>query len=135
MKKLSVLLPIVLAFSSCSYEKAELPKPDLNCVTDPVKHMVPVTMGDDYFNPQHIDIVAGDTVKWSYTSGSEAHTSTCDGTNGTHLPDGAATWNSPVMTVGDTYKQAITVPGDYTYYCTIHGIMMSGTIHAKPRCQ
>ena len=135
MKNILLLLPVILSFPCCTYEKAELPKPDVTCVTDPVKHLVPVTMGDNYFNPQHIEILVGDTVKWTYSSGSEAHTSTCDGTNGSSMPSGATAWNSPVMSTGDVYTQPITVAGDYTYYCTLHGIMMSGTIHAKLRCQ
>lgn len=134
MKRIYLLFPAILILSSCKYDKAELPQPETTCVTDPVKHIVPVAMGDDFFSPQHIDIIAGDTVSWTYTTGSEAHTSTCDGTNGTQLPAGGTTWDSPIMSVGDNYKQAISVAGDYTYYCTIHGITMSGTIHVKPRC-
>ncbi len=135
MKKILLLLPVILIFNACTYEKAALPVPNLTCVTDTVKHLVPVVIGDDFFNPQHIEIVAGDTVKWNYSTGSEAHTSTCDGTGGTTLPSGGTTWDSGVLSVGGTYKTAINVPGTYNYICTIHGAVMSGTIVVKARCQ
>jgi len=134
MKKLLLLIP-VLMLGACRYDKAELPVPDLVCVTDAVKHVVPVTMGDNFFNPQHIEIIAGDTVRWDYPTGSSAHTATCDGTSGTTLPSGAATFDTGTLVAGQSSKIAIGTPGSYTYFCTIHGIAMSGTIVVKARCQ
>lgn len=139
MKKFLLVISALSVISACRYDREEIPKPDLTCVTDPVIHVVPVAIGDDFFSPASIEIISGDTVKWTYTSsGTEAHTSTCDGTNGSTLPSGGTTWDSgsanPLLP-GDTFKKAIVTPGTYTYICTIHGSMMSGTILVKPRCQ
>lgn len=140
MKKLFFIIPTLFIFSACRYDKGEIPKPDLTCVTDPVIHVVPVTITDYSFSPASIEITAGDTVKWTYvSSGGDIHTSTCDGTNGSTLPSGGTTWDSGSSTPlspGDIYKKAITVPGTYTYICSFHFSMgMTGTIVVKPRCQ
>jgi plastocyanin len=134
MKKYILLSSVLLMWFSCTYKKGEVPKPDLGCKTDSTITTAAVIMSDDQFAPSSIEILAGDTVKWSYSSGSSAHTSTCDGTGGTTLPSNGTTWDSGVMLPGDSYKKSIAVAGTYTYICTIHGTMMSGTIIVKDRC-
>ncbi len=135
MKKIILLFLLSSFFSSCLYEKGEMPQPIRTCITDPVIHVVPVSIGDNFFSPASMTIISGDTVKWTYATGSSAHTTTCDGTGGTTLPSGGTTWDSGVLSAGGIYKKAINVPGNYTYICTIHGTAMSGTIVVQPRCQ
>jgi plastocyanin len=134
MKKLFLLSSLLFILFSCTYEKGEIPKPDLICHPDPTIHVVPVTIEDNAFNPLNVEVLSGDTVKWSYTTGASVHTTTCDGTNGTTFPSGASAWDSGIMLPGDTYKQALTVAGTYSYICTVHGTMMMGTIIVKDRC-
>jgi len=135
MKKLLLICPLFLIWFSCTYEKGEVPKPDIICIPDPTIHTIPIAVEDNAFNPLSIEILAGDTVKWSYAATwASAHTSTCDGTNGTTFPAGAVAWDSGVMVPGDSYKIALTVAGTYSYICTIHGAMMMGTIIVKDRC-
>ncbi|MGQ0827801.1 MAG: cupredoxin domain-containing protein [Bacteroidota bacterium] len=143
MKKIISLLSFFSIFIvSCTFEKGEVVQPvDIkDCVKDSTIDVIAVTIGDDFFNPASITIVTGDTVKWTYTSGSSVHSTICDGlTSGTSLPSGGTSWNSDIdgpspMVPGNTYKKAISVPGNYTYICGVHGSMMSGTIIVKPRC-
>jgi plastocyanin len=134
MKKLILLSPLLLIWFSCTYEKGEIPKPDLTCIPDPTLHTIDVTVGDDFFEPLSVEILSGDTVKWTYVPGASVHTTTCDGTNNTTLPAGGETWNSDIMLPGDVFKKALTVAGTYNYICTIHGMTMMGTIVVKDRC-
>lgn len=138
MRKQLFIIPTILLLNACRYDKGEIPTPDLNCITDSVIHVIPVTIQDDFFVPASIEIIEGDTVKWTYSAtGSSAHTTTCDGANGSTLPAGGTSWDSgsasPLLP-GDTYKKSIAIPGTYKYICMIHGSMMSGTIVVKPRC-
>ena len=135
MKKIFFLFPLLSVFISCTFTKGEVPKPVQACVADPVIHIVPVAIGDNFFNPASITIIAGDTVKWTYATGSSGHSSTCNGTGGSTLPSGGTTWDSGVLSSGGIYQTALSIPGNYTYICTIHGAAMSGTIIVKPRCQ
>ena len=136
MRKLLFIIPTLLLFNACRYDKGEIPTPDLNCVADSVIHVIPVTIQDYSFSPANIEIISGDTVKWTYvSSGADIHTTTCDGTNQSTLPLNGTVWNSGNLNPGDTFKKRITIPGTYTYICLIHGFsMMSGTIVVKPRC-
>lgn len=133
MKKTLVPFILVLIFASCTYKKGELAKPVQVC--DSVIHTVPVTISDNFFNPSSITILAGDTVKWDYTTGSSAHTSTCDGNGGTTFPSGGTIWDSGVLLPGGVYKKAIMVPGTYMYICKVHGMSMMGTINVNGRCK
>jgi len=137
MKKTNLPFSFFLVFIiSCTFEKGEVVQPIKDCVIDSTIHIVSVAIEDDFFLPATITIVAGDTVKWTYASGGSAHTTTCDGTGGTSLPPGGTSWDSGVLSPGDpSFKKSISVPGNYTYICVVHGTMMTGTIIVKPRCK
>ncbi len=138
MKKIILLYGFVSVFIlSCTNKKGEVPVPVsiTSCITDTVIHIVPVVVVDNSFSPSSITIIVGDTVSWTYT-GASAHTTTCNGaTSGTTFPSGGTTWDSGVFFSGGSFKKAITVAGNYTYICTVHGVSMSGTIVVNPRCQ
>ncbi|RNL79754.1 cupredoxin domain-containing protein [Nocardioides marmorisolisilvae] len=74
-----------------------------------------VTVGDDFFTPKTLKVVVGDSVKWSFEG---THTSTS--TQGF--------WNSGTKNAGQSYTRPFADAGTYPYYCTIHGMMMSGSI-------
>lgn len=138
MKKITLLFFFISLFlTACTYEKGEVPRPIAGCVNDSTIDVIEVSIGDDFFSPANIEIAEGDTVKWSYLiGGTSIHTSTCNSsTGGTSLPPGGTSWDSNLMNPGDTYKTVISVPGNYTYICVVHGTMMSGTIIVKPRCK
>jgi len=48
----------------------------------------------------------------------------------TSVPSGAATFNSGIISAGQTYTMTFTVPGTYEYDCSLH-LWMKGTIVVK----
>lgn len=82
------------------------------------------------FNPVSVtNAVVGDTIQWNRVEGS--HTTTCNGTNGTIRPAGAASWDAPLNSNNVTFKYIIQVAGIYNYVCTPHAPDMAGTINAS----
>jgi plastocyanin len=70
---------------------------------------VGTTAATEQFIPNVANAVCGDTIRWVNVSG--VHT-----TASTTIPAGAATWNSPTLTIiGFTY--VVTLPGTYNYTC------------------
>ena len=77
-----------------------------------------VSVVDNAFNPPSNTIMAGQTVTWTW-NGNAAHNVTFDD---------ASIGNSSTQSSG-TFQKTFTQPGDYTYYCTIHGrSVMSGKV-------
>lgn len=72
----------------------------------------------DYdFRPRELSIEAGQTVVWTNTA-TRAHTATSN--------DGA--FDSGRLESSGTYSYTFTTPGTYSYRCTIHPGLMTGTI-------
>jgi len=75
------------------------------------------------FSPSSLpNVLVGDTIKWVWVSGSHTTTSVS-------VPNGAATWDSPMNSSSTTFSYPITVAGTYTYKCSMHA-SMTGTITA-----
>jgi plastocyanin len=71
-----------------------------------------VTMADMKFTPDRLDVSLGDTVVW--LAGDDDHTVTArDGSF-----DSSA---RGVMAAGDEFRWRFRVPGQYPYFCRIHG--------------
>lgn len=68
------------------------------------------------FTPANIHVVPGATVTWDFFS-THTVTSTTAGT----------AFDSGTMSTG-TFTRNFPTAGTYTYVCTIHGAMMSGTV-------
>jgi plastocyanin len=86
---------------------------------------VNVNVGSIFFQPSSVSINVGDTVKWTWVSGSHTSTSgTCSGGNCT--PDGV--WNSGVKSSG-TFTHTFSSAGDSHYFCSIHLSSMTGVVH------
>lgn len=109
------------------------------------------------FLPRDVWVNVGDTVSWG-TNSAEPHTVTFLAP-GTGLPDfnpfdptqtsrqgpstydGTAYANSGIIasqpififTPSAEYHLTFTAVGDHTYYCLLHGEMMSGTVHVRPQ--
>lgn len=75
---------------------------------------VSVSMGDDFFSPQSLNIATGDTVVWT-NNGDDDHTATSD------------TFHSGSMGPGDTFQRTFDTAGTYAYVCAFHDDM-TGTV-------
>lgn len=76
------------------------------------------------YNPEEITVQVGDTVRWINTS-PLVHSATADPEkavkdDSVRLPEGAETFDSGIMTQGDTFEHTFTVPGEYVYFCIPH---------------
>ena len=109
------------------------------------------------FLPKEIWVDVGDSVAWTAES-AEPHTVTflAPGTTlpefnpfdpsqtnpaGSSAYDGTAYANSGIVATqpififtnpATAYHLTFTAPGDFTYYCLLHGVMMTGTVHVRP---
>ena len=109
------------------------------------------------FLPKNVWVNAGDTIQWTSNS-AEPHTVTflAPGTalpefnpfdpsqtnrQGSSAYDGTGYRNSGIMATqpifvftnpAATYHLTFTKTGDFTYYCLLHGLMMTGTVHVRP---
>jgi plastocyanin len=78
-------------------------------------HNIAVTDFD--FTPAGgINAQVGDTIIWSWGSGSHTTTSAS-------IPSGAATWDEPITSTSTTFAYVPTVAGTYGYVCTPHASM------------
>jgi plastocyanin len=64
------------------------------------------------FSPSNVAANVGDTIRWTWVSGTHDVTSTS-------VPGGAATFASPIQSTG-TFMYKVTVVGNYNYVCTLH---------------
>jgi plastocyanin len=91
-----------------------------------VADTVTVTLQNLFFDPAEIVILPGDTVDWQNIEG--FHDTTSD--------DGL--WGFPPMDAPWDFQLEFDQPGDFQYYCTVHGapggIGMSGIIHVMDCC-
>lgn len=92
------------------------------------EHIVEVGSGGSNFAPTTTNAIVGDTITFEWVDGD--HTTTCDGSTGTSLPGGAATWDEPISSSTPTFSYVITVAGTYNYKCIPHFPHMVGTINA-----
>lgn len=102
--------------------------------------VVPVDVGPEEayfrFDPERVEISVGDTVEW--TARTEGHNVSAypDAARQVQLPDGAEPFASypegesyRIIPVGEAYRHAFTVPGEYVYVCVPHvGEGMIGTV-------
>jgi plastocyanin len=82
---------------------------------------------DNSFRPQALDVNVGDTVSWENRGNNDHNVLSVE----------TGTWGVEVteFAPGDVYTHVFTEPGEYAYYCSIHGSEhagMVGTITVKP---
>jgi plastocyanin len=85
---------------------------------------VAVSMGDDFFTPQSLDIATGDTVVWT-NNGDDDHTATSNA------------FHSGTMSPGDTFQRTFDTAGTYDYVCAFHddmtgSVTVTGTTTPPP---
>ena len=75
-------------------------------------------------------INAGDTVQWTWSSGTHSATSgTCSGP-GTCTPSG--TWDSTILGTPNTFSFTFNNAGSFPYYCRVHTTGMLGNVTVNP---
>jgi plastocyanin len=79
---------------------------------DPGGAQADATLAFDSVSPRHIDVLVGDTVKWTNDS-VRVHTVTAD--------DGS--FDSGRFGVGGTYSRMFDATGDWPYHCVLHPII------------
>ena len=80
-------------------------------------------------------INAGETVEWQWVGNIHSTTSgTCTPGGCTPGPPctGCSAWDSGVHNSGFTFTQTFPNSNTYTYFCSIHGFFMQGTIIVNP---
>jgi plastocyanin len=75
------------------------------------------------YSPDPRTINVGDTVHWVWDSNFHSTTS---GACPPCTPSGQ--WNSGEQNFGATFDHTFAAPGNYPYYCSVHGSLMKGTI-------
>jgi plastocyanin len=68
------------------------------------------------FNPNSIEVNVGDTIRWEWTVGSHTTTSL-------DIPEGAASWDSPLNSTNTFFEYKVLTEGVYNYKCTPHQAM------------
>lgn len=94
----------------------------------PTGVVIPVTALDNSFRPTSVEAKVGDEVVWENRGRNEHDVLSIEGT----LEDGSA-WGVTVeeFQPGAIFAHVFTEPGEYRYYCTIHGttdVGMIGTV-------
>ena len=79
-----------------------------------------VTALDNTFRPELLEVAVGDEVVWINGGRNEHDVLTVEGDD----------WGVTVddFQPGDEYRHVFTEPGEYAYYCTIHGTTTAGMI-------
>lgn len=101
---------------------SEAPSPTAPSV-EPTGVVVPVFALDNSFRPELVEISIGDEVLWENRGMNEHNVLRVEGDD----------WGVEVEAFqpGDVYSHLFTEPGEYRYYCSIHGstdVGMVGTI-------
>jgi plastocyanin len=97
----------VLALGGCGGEAA------------PAGPTVDVTITDTTFAPAEVSVPAGATVRWTSSSRTERH-------NIIPVVDGSFTEHKNLIKPGESVTSRFSKPGDYAYYCQIHGSPTTG---------
>lgn len=98
-------------------------EPDVRETVPPTGVVVPVVALDNSFRPEVVEVAVGDEVRWE-NRGQNEHDLLYVETEewGVQTAD---------FQPGDVYSRVFTEPGEYRYYCTIHGtadVGMIGTV-------
>ncbi|MBK0404372.1 T9SS type A sorting domain-containing protein [Adhaeribacter sp. BT258] len=73
--------------------------------------------GSNTFSPQQVNINVGDMVTWQWASGTHDVTSA------------TGAWSpAPITSSSPSFSRTFTTAGTYSYFCSIHGQSMSGTV-------
>ena len=111
---LSVIFVIVCF--SCGDDEVNPPGPTTNLVT----------IHDNFFDPPNIIVSIGRPVFWR-NEGTTVHTVT----SGTPTSNPGKIFESGNLNPANGFQMVFSSPGNYPYFCRIHGASMSGTVTAR----
>lgn len=80
------------------------------------KHII--TVQNFTFSPTSLSVNLGDTIRWTWVSGTHTTTSTT-------IPVGAVAWDKPIDATHLSYEYVPALTGTYNYMCTIHPSMLA----------
>ncbi len=84
-----------------------------------------VSVSNFQFSPNTLNVNVGDTIRWTWVNGTHTTTSGI-------VPNGAASWNSPISSSSTSFDYKVTVAGNYSYLCVPHeGMNMIATFTAS----
>jgi plastocyanin len=107
--RMLTLFAVAMIAASCSYGNATGPACSEPCPN-------PVRVMNNRFEPPTRSVQIDETVTWFWNSNGVSHNVTFN--------DGPSSGNRSSGQYGRTF----TLPGVYSYQCTLHGSSMSGTI-------
>lgn len=91
-----------------------------------------VSLQNSQFVPGNITVRVGEAVVWTHRDGSMPHTVTADNRSFDSHPTCSAVTGVGCMQEDDTYRYVFNQPGQFPYYCKVHGAPggqgMAGTV-------
>lgn len=117
-----LVLPVVLFFQPKNTVAQEQPH------RTTVTHTIQVGPNNSMvFSPTVQTINVNDTITWEWSSTLIPHSTTSGSCSGfTCTPD--SKWDSGIHTAPFSFDFQFATPGTYSYYCSVHGSSMQGTI-------
>jgi len=112
---IAVLFLVIAPATGLGYE---IP---LETEPDTVTVKVLGTNADSRFEPQVVRVKPGDIIRFEVEEG--MHTVTAyhpDNRRELRIPENAESFDSGILTAGDTWLLTITRPGEYNYFCMPH---------------
>jgi plastocyanin len=115
------------AISACAEDSSAstipVTSPEADAGAAPTGVVVDVQALDNTFRPERVEIAVGDEVVWTNGGRNEHDVLHVEGDD----------WGVTVdeFQPGDEYRHVFSEPGEYRYYCTIHGtaeVGMVGTV-------
>lgn len=91
-----------------------------------------VEMSDHTYNPRDLMITTGDTVTWENVEPHDDDHTVTSTVPGRNQEDPNGPLQSPIISPGQSFSFTFTQPGDYFYYCKVHGFEMSGVVRVRP---
>src|SRR5262245_28959552 len=111
---------------SPTFESAASTSSTSPTAVEPTGVVVQVSALDNTFRPQAIEINVGDAVEWENVGANDHNVLFVEGEDwGVQVDDFAP---------GAVFSHVFTEPGEYSYYCSIHGnetVGMVGTVEVK----
>ena len=121
------VLGSVATLAACGEDEAKATDDPASGSVAPTGVVQSVVTLDNSFRPQALEVHVGDAVEWENRGNNEHNVLSIEGDD----------WGVEVTEFqpGDVYTHVFTEPGEYAYYCSIHGSEqagMVGTITVKP---
>lgn len=130
MTLISLARPCILAANLALVVLAAAPP----AAAQPAAAGAVVMMTDSFeFDPRAVTIHAGEAVEWRNASRFKHSVAADPKLGDAALPPGAQPFASGDLNPGATFRQVLSVPGKYRYFCTSHeGVGMTGTVTVLP---